>query len=74
MSREESNKLKYAIALVAEFADKFGIGEKQACNYLMRFNGLAHFFSFYDVIHTQSFEDAVNTMAQICYNNGGGLK
>lgn len=56
MSREDSNKLKYAIALIAEFADKFGIGEKQAYNYLMRFKGLAHYFAFYDVIHTQSFD------------------
>ena len=55
MSREETNKLKYTIALIAEFAEKFGIGEKQAYNYLSRFKGLAHLFSFYDVIHTLSF-------------------
>ena len=30
MSREESNRLKYTIALIAEFASRFGIGEKQA--------------------------------------------
>ena len=28
MSREESNRLKYTIALIAEFASRFGIGEK----------------------------------------------
>ena len=73
MSREETNKLKYTIALIAEFADRFGIGEKQAYNYLSRFKGLAHLFSFYDVIHTLSFEDAIDTMVQVCTHNGGGL-
>ncbi len=42
MSHEESNRLKYTISLIAEFADRFGIGEKQAFNYLLRFKGLSH--------------------------------
>ena len=74
MSREETNKLKYTIALIAEFADRFGIGEKQAYNYLSRFKGLAHLFTFYNVIHTQSFDDAVDIMIQVCAQNGGGLR
>mgnify|MGYP003490088327 FL=1 len=74
MSREETNKSKYTIALIAEFADRFGIGEKQAYNYLSRFKGLAHLFTFYNVIHTQSFDDAVDMMIQVCAHNGGGLR
>ena len=74
MSREETNKLKYTIALIAEFADRFGIGEKQAYNCLSRFKGLAHLFTFYNVIHTQSFDDAVDMMIQVCAHNGGGLR
>ena len=74
MSREETNKLKYTIALIAEFADRFDIGEKQAYNYLSRFKGLAHLFLFYNVIHTQSFDDAVDIMVQVCAHNGGGLR
>ena len=74
MSREETNKLKYTIALIAEFADRFGIGEKQAYNYLSRFKGLAHLFALYNVIHTQSFDDAVDMMIQVCAHNGGGLR
>ena len=52
MSREERNRLKYTIALVAEFASGFCIWEKLAYNYLSRFKGLAHLTSYYDVIHT----------------------
>ena len=74
MSREESNRLKYTIALIAEFANRFGIGERQAYNYLARFKGLAHLSSYYDVIHTQSFDDAVDVMVKVCGHNGGGLR
>ena len=74
MSREEGNRLRYMIALSAEFANKFGIGEMQAYNYLVRFKGMEHLSSYYDVIHTQSLDDAVETMVQVCGNNGGGLR
>lgn len=73
MSREETNKLKYTIALVAEFAQKFGIGEKQAFNYMQRFKGTDYLASFYDVLHTQSFEDAIESVSIICQRNGGKL-
>lgn len=74
MSREESNRLRFTIALISEFANRFGIGDKQAFNYLSRFKGLSHLASYYDVIHTQSFDDAVDVMVQVCGHNGGGLK
>ena len=67
-------RLKYTIALIAEFASRFGIGERQAYNYLARFKGLAHLSSYYDVIHTQSFDDAVDVMVKVCGHNGGGLR
>ena len=74
MSREERNRLNYTIALIAEFAGRFGIGEKQAHNYLSRFNGLSHLTTYYDIIHTLSFDDAVDAMIQVCEHNGGKLK
>lgn len=74
MPREEINKLKYIIALVAEFADRFSIDEKHAFNYLSRFKGLSHLLAFYDVIHTLSFDDAVDAMVQVCNHNGGQLR
>ena len=74
MSREETNILKITKAQIAEFANRFGIGEKQAYNNLSRFKGLAHLFTFYNVIHTQSFDDAVDMMIQVCAHNGGGLR
>ena len=40
MSREETNKLQYTIALIADFAKTYHIKQRQAFNYLRRFNGL----------------------------------
>lgn len=73
MSRDETNKIKYIIALVAEFATKFSIGEKQAFNYLKRFKGMDYLSEFYDVLHTLSFEETVSSLATICNRNGGRL-
>lgn len=74
MSRSELNKLKYTIALIAEFAKKFCIEEKQAYNYLKRFKGMMYLESFYDVLHTLSFEDSIEAITVVCNQHGGQLK
>lgn len=74
MTERESNILKFTIALVTEFAGYFGISQKQAFNYLLRFKGYAHLMEFYDVLHTMSFEDNVEILSEVCRNNGGELR
>ena len=74
MSREETNQIRYIIALIAEFANKFNLGQRQAYNYLKRFKAIDYLMSFYDVLHTQSFEDAIHDITIICERNGGTLK
>lgn len=74
MSREEKNTIGYVVALISEFASVFGIKPRQAYAYLKRFKGLEHLESHYGVLHTLSFSDAVEAMAQVCANNGGKLK
>ena len=74
MSREERNTVGYVVALISEFASYFGIQPRQAYAYLKRFKGLEHLAAHYGVLHTQSFPDAVETMAEVCAHNGGQLK
>ena len=74
MSREEKNVIGYMVALITEFANHFDIQPRQAYAYLKRFKGLEHFLQHYDILHTQSFPDSVEALAQVCHNNGGGLK
>ncbi|MDO4216079.1 MAG: DUF3791 domain-containing protein [Bacteroidales bacterium] len=73
MSREQYNILQYSVALIAEFAIRFGISQRQALNYLVRFKGIEHLEEFYNVLHTFSFEDTIDSLAQVCRNNGGKL-
>lgn len=73
MSREEHYKVGYVISVVGEFALKYGILPNQAYQYLKRHKGLDHLYQHYNVLHTFSFEDAVDCMYQVCKNNGGKL-
>ena len=74
MSREDHNTVGYTIALVSEFAAKFGIMPKQEYNYLKRFKGLDYFYNHYGVLHTFSFEDSVDAVSEVCRLNGGKLQ
>ena len=73
MSKEKYNILQYSVALIAEFALHFGISQRQALNYLVRFKGFDHLEEFYNVLHTFSFEDSIDSLAQVYRNNGGRL-
>ena len=74
MAREERNMIGFTVALVSEFANHFGIEPRQAYAYMKRYKGMEHLRQHYAILHTQSFPDNVDTMAQVCANNGGGLR
>lgn len=74
MAREERNMLGFVVALISEFANRFGIRPRQAYAYLKRYKGMDHLHNHYGVLHTQSFSDAVEALAQVCANNGGVLR
>lgn len=73
MSREEHYIVGYLVALISEFASKYNIMPRQAYAYLKRFKGLDHFYKHYGVLHTQSFDDSVEVMYEVCKANGGKL-
>ena len=74
MSREDQNIIGFMVGLISEFAQRYGIHPRQAYAYLKRFKGLDHLQDHYRVLHTQSFDDTIDVMTQVCANNGGGLK
>lgn len=73
MSRIEKNKLEFSIALITEFANAYRIKQKQAFNYLNRFKGIEFLQKHYDTLHTQSFEDVIESLNMVCQRNGGKL-
>lgn len=74
MTREEGHRIRYTIALVAEFASKFGLNDRQAFNYLKHHKGIDYLESFYDVLHTLSFDEAIEALTIICQKHGGKLE
>lgn len=73
MSRDKFQFLQFTVALVAEFASRFNISQKQALNYLVCYKGIEHLQNCYNVLHTFSFDDCVDALAVVCRNNGGRL-
>lgn len=73
MSRDEHNLIGYVVALVSEFGIKYHIMPRQAYAYLKRYKGLDHLYKHFSVLHTQSFEDSVEVMYDVCKAHGGQL-
>ncbi len=73
MSRTDKHKIEYLVALISDFAGTYKIKQQQAFNYLKRFKGIEFYERHYNVIHTQSFEDSIENLVQVCHKNGGTL-
>ena len=66
-------QLEYLMVFVKMFADRFGISEKQAFNYLDVHKGFSFVREHYDVIHTLDFDYAIDDVLELCQMNGGRL-
>lgn len=64
---------EYIIALVNEFAKRFGLSEKEAYNYIRRHQGVAFIEKNYGIIHTLDFDEPVDSVAIYCRSSGGEL-
>ncbi len=63
----------YVVALISEFAAKYDILPRQAYAYLKRFKGLDYLYKHYNVLHTFSLEDTVQSVSDVCRHNGEKL-
>lgn len=73
MSEEKINIIEYLVCCVGAFAQRFGLTNRQAYQYLHQYQGLQFLMDYYDVEHTQSIDDAVEDCANICQRHGGTL-
>ena len=82
MSKRTLDIIEYTIALVNEFAKRFGLSEADSFRYIDRYNGMKlieqcygimHTLSFADSVDGLSFADSVDGMASYCRRNGGTL-
>lgn len=66
-------KVSYIVAIISDFAERFGLTTPQAYRYLALYKGIDFLDEFYDVEHTLSFDDVISDVALLCRNNGGAL-
>ena len=64
---------EYIVLLIAAFASRYQMTDIEAYRYLSRYGAIKVAHDFYDVMHTQSFDDMVQSMASYCHRKGGEL-
>ena len=67
------NISEYIVLLIAAFASHYSMTDVEAYRYLRRYGAVKVAYDFYDVMHTQSFDDMVQSMATYCHRKGGEL-
>lgn len=70
---ELKKKINYTVACVSEFANKHGMTQQAAFQFLYDHKAITFLKDCYEIEHTLSFDDAVEDMERICANNGGVL-
>ena len=73
MDETTKDKVEYIIAFISDFAKTHSLSTMQAYRYLERFQGLEFIDKFYGVLHTFSFEDAIDDLTAYCHRKGGAL-
>ena len=73
MSKNLLDKVEYLILLIAEFAVRSKVTEAQAYRYLNQYGALALCDKHYDIMHTLSVEENVETLQSYCRRKGGTL-
>lgn len=73
MSDLDKHKIDFLVALIDEFAKRFGLSNKESYQYISHYGGVQMFFNHYDILHSLSFRDMVDGMAAFCHRHGGKL-
>ena len=71
--RETKNRIDYTVMIVRDFADVHNMSPRQAHSYLRRHKAMDYMEQFYDVEHTLSPSDTINTLGIISRRNGGEI-
>lgn len=68
-----SDKAQYVVALIAEFAEHYGLTTTEAAKYLSQYKALELYDRQYGYLHTQSFASNVRDLSAYCRRMGGTL-
>ena len=73
MSKKLLDKVEYLVLLIAEFAVRSKVTEAQAYRYLNQYGALALCDKHYNIMHTLSVEENIETLQNYCRRKGGTL-
>lgn len=73
MPKQLIDRIEYLVVLVAEFASNSKVSEAVAYRYLNQYGALALCNKHYNVMHTLSVEENVQTLREYCQRRGGNL-
>lgn len=73
MSKSVLDKVEYLILLIAEFSARHKVTEVQAYRYLNQYGALALCDKHYNIMHTLSIEENIQTLQAYCQRKGGTL-
>ena len=74
LRERDLNMVRYMVACVNEFADRFNMNGKEAFNYLNEHKAINFLLNNYEIEHTLSIDDAVDDIVIVAKNNGGTVK
>ena len=67
------DKGEYTGTVGSDFAKKYSLSTTQAFNYLDRFNAIALLEQHYNIAHTLSYSEMVDTLTSYCKDHGGNV-
>lgn len=67
------DKAEYLIAIVSHFAEKNKLSVPQAYRYIKRYGGVRLIDEHYDIMHTLSFTEALDSMTVYMKQQGGAV-
>ena len=67
------DKIHFLVALIAEFAAHYGLTDAQAVRYMNHYGAIELCDKHYNVMHTLSWLDNIQSIAAYCRRKGGEL-
>ena len=72
-TRQQTNIINYLVICISDFATKFDMSAKETFCFLSAYGGIAFLMEHYEIEHTLSLDETIETLAHICRENGGIL-
>lgn len=73
MTEDLKDRAEYFVAFINEFGKTHQLNDMQSYRYLSNYKGIDMISRFYNVAHTQRFEDVVTDVTNYCRRQGGAL-